>query len=146
MSHNISRRRFLSLSAMAGATAPFLTAGNLLAASRFKSSITFGYSAITWGGKDDVAIKEISQLGFRGIQLRANAYQTYGTKVDELKKLLKDAKLELAMFSSGNANPSATGDDDKTSVSTSTETVERGTRVMASPFSWRSWICCRTGD
>jgi inosose dehydratase len=114
MNHTISRRRFLSLSAIVGAGAPFVSAGDLFAAPRFKSSITFGYSAITWGGKDDVAIREISQLGFKGIQLRANAYQTYGTTVDELKKLLKDAKLELAMFSSGNANPSATGDDEKT--------------------------------
>lgn len=112
MKSNLSRRRFLSLSALAGATVPFLSVNDLFATSNYKSSISFGYSAITWGGKDDLAIQDISKLGFKGIQLRANAYQTYGTKVDELKKMLKDAKLELAMFSSGNANP-GTGDDEK---------------------------------
>lgn len=110
MNNSQSRRRFLTQLGLAGAALPLVSMSDLFAAPDLKASIKFGYSAITWGGKDDIAIKEISELGFKGIQLRANAYQTYGSKVDELKKLLKDARLELAMFSSGNANPD-TGKD-----------------------------------
>ena len=36
-----------------------------------------GYAAITWSGNDRQAIDDISGLGFRGIQLRANALQEF---------------------------------------------------------------------
>ncbi len=78
-----------------------------------KGDIKFGYSAITWGGNDVNAIKDISSLGFTGIQLRSNAFTTYEHKSDEVKKLLDDAKLSLVMFSSGNADIN-TGKDDET--------------------------------
>jgi hypothetical protein len=35
------------------------------------SEIRFGYAAITWGGNDMQAIKDVSEVGFRGIQLRS---------------------------------------------------------------------------
>ncbi len=67
-----------------------------------KSGLQIGYSAITWGGNDAQAIKDISALGYRGIQLRANAFGPYRAKPSELKALLDEAKLQLCMFSSGN--------------------------------------------
>jgi inosose dehydratase len=45
---------------------------------------------------------DISALGYRGIQLRANAFGPYRAKPSELKGLLDQYKLTLAMFSSGN--------------------------------------------
>jgi inosose dehydratase len=37
------------------------------------SEMRFGYAAITWGGEDTQAIKDIREVGFHGIQLRANS-------------------------------------------------------------------------
>jgi inosose dehydratase len=70
-----------------------------------------GYSAITWGGNDVQAIKDISQLGFQGIQLRSNILREYGSKPEVIRALLQENKLQLPMFSSGNANID-TGDDE----------------------------------
>ncbi|TLV03753.1 sugar phosphate isomerase/epimerase family protein [Dyadobacter luticola] len=67
-----------------------------------KGEIKIGYSAITWGGKDEQAITDLAGLGFKGIQLRANTFQPYRTKVSELKDLLVKNNLTLCMFSSGN--------------------------------------------
>ncbi|WP_317132027.1 sugar phosphate isomerase/epimerase family protein [Rufibacter hautae] len=69
-----------------------------------------GYASITWGGNDEQAIKDISSLGFKGIQLRANTFKEYGTRPDALLDILKTHKLDLCMFSSGNANIN-TGND-----------------------------------
>jgi len=69
-----------------------------------KSGLQIGYSAITWGGNDAQAIKDISALGYRGIQLRANAFGPYRARPSELKALLDEAKLQLCMFSSGNVD------------------------------------------
>ena len=67
-----------------------------------KMDLKIGYSAITWGGKDDTAIKEVASLGFKGIQLRANTFGPYRNKVSELRDMLQANKLQLCMFSSGN--------------------------------------------
>lgn len=64
--------------------------------------IKLGYAAITWGGKDDLAIQEISDVGFRGIQLRASAFDAYGTRAAALRELLAKHRLTLAVMSSGN--------------------------------------------
>ncbi|PSR54854.1 xylose isomerase [Adhaeribacter arboris] len=112
MSEKVNRRQFLSRFGLGTAAISLVVnSPQAFAAGLAASGIKFGYSAITWGGKDVQAIKEISQLGFTGIQLRANAYSEYGQKPAELKKLLDEAKLELAMFSSGNANID-TGNDE----------------------------------
>ncbi len=103
MSNQISRREFLTRS------------GALLAASALTSTVfaqspakkplySIGCSAITWGGNDVQAIGDIASLGLRGIQLRANTYKDYKDKPDEIKALLKQHNLQLAMFSSGNVN------------------------------------------
>ena len=73
--------------------------------------LKLGYSAITWGGNDVQAIKDISDLGFRGIQLRSNVLKEFSSKPEALRELLQQHKLEFPMFSSGNANIN-TGDDE----------------------------------
>ena len=67
-----------------------------------KGDVKIGYSAITWGGKDEQAIAELAGLGFKGIQLRANTFGPYRNKVSELKDSLTKHNLTLCMFSSGN--------------------------------------------
>lgn len=67
-----------------------------------KGDIKIGYSAITWGGKDEQAIADLAGLGFKGIQLRANTFGPYRNKVSELKDALVKHNLTLCMFSSGN--------------------------------------------
>lgn len=64
--------------------------------------IKVGYAAITWGGQDDVAIQEIADAGFKGIQLRATAFDTYGTRPAALRELLRKRGLAFPVLSSGN--------------------------------------------
>jgi inosose dehydratase len=66
-----------------------------------KQTIRFGYAAITWEGNDVQAIKEISELGFRGIQLRSNILKEFGERPEALRSLLEQHNLEMAAFSSG---------------------------------------------
>ncbi|MEJ7740578.1 MAG: sugar phosphate isomerase/epimerase [Chitinophagaceae bacterium] len=116
MSYEITRRKFLAHLGVASLAFPLTGfANNGLNDLLDIRDIQLAYSAITWGGNDKQAIQDISSLGFRGIQLRANAYQTFGQKPEELKKLLQEAKLELAMFSSGNANINTGKDEEEIS-------------------------------
>lgn len=114
MKNSSTRRHFLARLGILSVGFPLVGRSSILINDfKKKGDIKFGYSAITWGGNDPAAIKDIASLGFKGIQLRANAYTTFGQKVDELKKLLNDAKLDLVMFSSGNADIN-TGKDEQT--------------------------------
>ena len=63
--------------------------------------IRLGYASITWNGKDNEAIKEISELGFRGIQLRSNILKDYGERPKDLRDLLGQHHLEMVALSSG---------------------------------------------
>src|SRR6266404_7718431 len=63
--------------------------------------IRFGYAAITWNGNDAQAIKEISELGFPGIQLRSNILKEYGDRPKALRDLLDQNHLEMVALSSG---------------------------------------------
>jgi inosose dehydratase len=92
-----TRREFLAKSA-------FFTLASTLPISIFaaKKSYSVGYSAITWNGQDEQAIKDISALGFKGIQLRANTFAKYKDNTADLKALLDQSGLQLCMFSSGN--------------------------------------------
>lgn len=111
MPSELSRREFLSRLGLTALTLPVLswaTASEAAAVS--VPGLKLGYSAITWGGNDVLAIEEISALGFKGIQLRSNVMKEYGSKPEELLALLKQHKLELVMFSGGNANIN-TGND-----------------------------------
>jgi inosose dehydratase len=107
----ISRRKFI---VQAGITAAGVSLSSCMSSGKNSAGVpgmTLGYSAITWGGNDVQAIKDISQLGFKGIQLRSNILREYGSKPEVIRALLQENKLELPMFSSGNANID-TGDDE----------------------------------
>jgi inosose dehydratase len=71
---------------------------SLEAASRIK----LGYAAITWGGDDPKAIDDIATVGFKAIQLRASAFDRWGTRPGELRELLSKRGLTFAVLSSGN--------------------------------------------
>ncbi len=90
----LSRRRFIAQNSLL-ALATFLPNAK-------KKTYRMGYSAITWGGKDEQAIEELSALGYAGIQLRANTYAKYKDNPAEIKALLDAKKLSLVMFSCGN--------------------------------------------
>ena len=66
-----------------------------------KNNIHFGYASITWNGNDVQAIKEISELGFPGIQLRSNILKDFGERPEALRSLLEANKLEMVALSSG---------------------------------------------
>lgn len=68
------------------------------------ANIRFAYAAITWHGNDAQAITEISEVGYRGIQLRFNAVQDYGARPQALRDLLHQHHLELVALSSGNVS------------------------------------------
>ena len=89
-----TRREFLAIT-----LATTLPVSSLFTA---KKSYSLGYSAITWGGQDEQAIQEISALGFKGIQLRANSFSKYKDNPSALKAILDSSGLQLCMFSSGN--------------------------------------------
>ena len=63
--------------------------------------LRFGYAAITWDGNDVQAIKDISALGFPGIQLRSNILKEFGERPEALRALLEQSKLEMVALSSG---------------------------------------------
>jgi inosose dehydratase len=63
--------------------------------------IRYGYAAITWGGNDVQAINDISEIGFRGIQLRNNLLKDYGDRPRALRELLDQHHLEMVALSSG---------------------------------------------
>jgi inosose dehydratase len=96
----MNRRNFLQNTSLAMA-ATIAGAGWLEAAVK-KGDFKIGYSAITWGGKDEQAMADLAGLGFRGIQLRANTFGPYRNKPSELKDALVKNNLTLCMFSSGN--------------------------------------------
>src|SRR5215510_13135547 len=64
------------------------------------AAIRIGYAAITWAGNDRQAIDDIAALGFRGIQLRANAIKEFDSPV-QLRDLLQHHQLEMVALSSG---------------------------------------------
>lgn len=64
------------------------------------SAIELGYAAITWNGNDRQAVEDIAALGFRGIQLRANAVTEFASAA-ELRDLLHQHQLHLVALSSG---------------------------------------------
>lgn len=76
--------------------------------------IRFGYAAITWGGDDAQAIKEISEIGFPGIQLRNNILKDYGSRPKALRDLLDQYHLEMVALSSGGVGIAAGTETDET--------------------------------
>jgi inosose dehydratase len=104
MNEPVNRRQFLTA---AGLSTLALSVGSnrLLAQSTVRqkvSGLKIAYSSITWGGNDAQAIADLAALGYKGIQIRANTFGPYKAKPSELKALLDQHNLKLAMFSSGN--------------------------------------------
>lgn len=111
MPEQISRRTFVSQTGLSLVGLSFFSCmSTRKSVSAGVPGLKLGYSAITWGGNDVQAIKDISALGFKGIQLRSNILKDFGSKPQEIRAMLGQYKLELPMFSSGNANIN-TGDD-----------------------------------
>jgi inosose dehydratase len=103
MGNNIeSLDRRLFLRNLSLATGALLTSSAWAEVLLKKGDMKIGYSAITWGGKDEQAMADLASLGYKGIQLRANTFGPYRNKVSELKDALIKNNLKLAMFSSGN--------------------------------------------
>jgi inosose dehydratase len=75
--------------------------------------IQFGYAAITWGGNDLQAIQDISEIGFRGIQLRNNVLKDYGDRPKALRDLLDQHHLEMVALSSGGVGIAAGTENDE---------------------------------
>ena len=75
--------------------------------------IRFGYAAITWNGNDLQAIKEISELGFPGIQLRSNILKDFGEKPASLHDLLQQNHLEMVALSSGGVSMASSSEKDE---------------------------------
>src|SRR6185369_1306356 len=97
----LSRRGFVFGLGSALATS-LLTEKFLIMASPMDSAdIKFGYAAITWGGNDLQAIKEISEIGYHGIQLRSNILKSFGDKPKALRDLLKLSGLAFVALSGG---------------------------------------------
>ena len=63
--------------------------------------LRFGYAAITWRGNDSAAIDDIAALRMEGIQLRASAVETWGSRPAVLKELLASRGLTMVALSSG---------------------------------------------
>jgi inosose dehydratase len=63
--------------------------------------IRIGYAAITWGGKDHEAIKDIAEAGYRGIQLRSNIVPDYESRPRALADELAKHHLTFVALSSG---------------------------------------------
>jgi inosose dehydratase len=77
------------------------------------SAIRFGYAAITWGGNDMRAINDISDVGFRGIQLRASAFKKFGENPKELRDILKEYDLQFTALSGGGPQGSSYNEADE---------------------------------
>jgi inosose dehydratase len=92
-----ARREFLAALGALGAGA-FSFPESCNAAGRIRP----GYAAITWGGKDEQAIDEVAEVGFKGIQLRATAFDNFGSRPAVLRDLLAQRGLTFAVLSSGN--------------------------------------------
>jgi inosose dehydratase len=104
MSNVLSRRELLRHVGAAAAGVAFVNDLSLPNTERraAPSTIRFGYAAITWSGNDEQAIADIASLGFRGIQLRSNAYAKYADRPAALRELLDRHGLTMVALSSGN--------------------------------------------
>ncbi len=103
----LSRRSFLSglgVAAVAGSS-DLVRSSVVSGFSRTEAdtaTMRVGYAAITWGGDDEKAAREIAEAGFSAIQVRGSAFERYGKSPNELKDLLAQHKLTFAVLSSGN--------------------------------------------
>jgi inosose dehydratase len=64
------------------------------------ADIRLGYAAITWRGNDRQAIEDISAVGYKGIQLRSNCIEEFGSP-QKMRDLLAEHSLQFVALSSG---------------------------------------------
>jgi inosose dehydratase len=105
-----SRRQFLLAAGSVAATSTMPRAAHGLLGSALldpqekqvhgPSGIRIGYAAITWGDDLNGAISDISSLGYKGIQLRANAVKLFPDPA-VIKEKLGAANLTFTALSSG---------------------------------------------
>jgi inosose dehydratase len=96
----INRRDFLRATVASGFSAPAVSGFSRILAD--STAMKFGYAAITWGADVTQAIDDISDVGFRGIQLRSEAFAQFGDRPAALRDLLARRQLTLVALSSGN--------------------------------------------
>ena len=121
---SISRRKFLAgLSAASGAAIAGTVPGAQALLPRplyspmnlayFDTKITpaaadirVGYAAITWGGNDGQAIDDIAAVGYKGIQLRSNCIEEFGSP-QKVRDLLAAHSMQFVALSSGDLDVDA---------------------------------------
>ncbi|HKQ85625.1 MAG TPA: sugar phosphate isomerase/epimerase [Candidatus Acidoferrales bacterium] len=125
-----SRRRFLGTlgSAAAGAVLARSAAGMTRAgfgvdAAVATPGIRIGYASITWGGKAEQAIDDISSLGYAGIQLRSDDIKQFQPAA--LRDELHRKNLEFVALSSGNVHIDPSSHDSDIAAHTSHATYMR---------------------
>lgn len=64
------------------------------------ADIRIGYAAITWGGNDRQAVEDIAAVGYKGIQLRSNCIDEFGSP-QKVRDLLAEHSLQFVALSSG---------------------------------------------
>jgi inosose dehydratase len=95
----VTRRRFLATASLSSLSYVVARGSETACAA---GAMQFGYAAITWGANLTQAIEEIAAVGYRGIQLRGEAFAQYGDRPAELRDLLERHRLTFAVLSSGN--------------------------------------------
>src|SRR3982074_2990607 len=98
----VTRRELLRALASTCLTAPSVSSAFRRRVSAAAPSMRFGYAAITWGSAITQAVEDIAAVGFRGIQLRGEAFAQYGDKPAALRDALAQHRLAFAVLSSGN--------------------------------------------
>src|SRR5262249_18289634 len=103
-----SRRQFL-LGAGATALASKFDASLISYALAADYEFKIGYHTMAWGDKTEQAIDEISELGFRGVEISRPDYEKYSMRVAEFKDLLAAKKLTVVSIATGyiTINPGA---------------------------------------
>lgn len=126
-----SRRKFLGT--LSGAAAAAALARSAVAMSPFAGfaapapiatpDIRIGYASITWGGKAQQAIDDISAVGYRGIQLRSDDIKQFQPAA--LRDELRQKNLEFAALSSGNVHIDQASHDSDIATHTANATYMR---------------------
>jgi inosose dehydratase len=98
----LTRRGFLASVGAAAACAWPSQAG--AAHARAAADLTFGYSVITWNGKDLQAIEDIAAAGYKGVQLRSPIVAQYADRTSELRDIIARHKLTMVALSSGSVS------------------------------------------
>jgi len=104
---SFSRREFLIGAGASLAASPCDISASAFGAADYEFKV--GYHSITWGDKTEQAIDEISEVGFRGIQIRRPGYDQYANRAGEFKDLMAAKNLTVVSISTGDVtiNPGA---------------------------------------